>query len=425
LEKLKEYKHKLDEAQYAKLYARFFPEEAAEHKKDSDVRGATLPWAADFPVPISPENPGISTESADSQEKNPHIAEKPRSRNIPSAAELFGEATPPRDATETLPTSGAEVGHPIPASEPALAIEVAVAAPADPIRDAPPLNHATLGETNAPAPESKLRVESPPSSAEESAQAATPVANDAPNESEPPADEKKGPAPLETLGSLQFEEIASPALPDSKPEEREKPHDDMALVPSSEFVFGPNHTRIQLKDFYIDRFPVTNEEYRRFVLATNRQPPIHWFGYEFLKYAAKFPVVCVTLQDALEYARWLGKRLPSEAEWEKTCRGSAGRLYPWGDSYEPQRANLWEEGRGLLREVTAFESGTSPYGCYDLLGNAMEWTMTMEPSRRKVWIVKGASCLTPASLAKSFNRIYCYKPLQASYYIGFRCVRDA
>ncbi len=160
---------------------------------------------------------------------------------------------------------------------------------------------------------------------------------------------------------------------------------------------------VTLDAFAIDRFEVTNAQYRRFLLAVSRQPPPYWQGENYPAGQADYPVVGVTWDDASAYCRWVGKRLPTEAEWEKACRGTDGRLYPWGSSWNVGRANLdplagftvrqaggqgtidWEQTWGLLRAAPArpgsselrpvgsYPAGASPYGVLDMAGNASEW----------------------------------------------------
>ena len=89
------------------------------------------------------------------------------------------------------------------------------------------------------------------------------------------------------------------------------------------------HVRF-LEAYLIEQYPVTNAEYATFVQATNHPPPSHWKTGTFAPDDANLPVVQVSWYDSNEYAQWAGKRLPTEAEWEKACRGPDGRIYPWG-----------------------------------------------------------------------------------------------
>jgi formylglycine-generating enzyme required for sulfatase activity len=184
-------------------------------------------------------------------------------------------------------------------------------------------------------------------------------------------------------------------------------------IPAGRFLMGndtgPGNERPQrlvyLDAFEIDRYEVTNVQYRRFLQATGQEPPPHWSGDDYPPGQAVYPVVGVTWEDADAYCAWIGRRLPTEAEWEKACRGTDGRVYPWGDTWDPKRANVdcfagavsqaevYKEpgpvGRGDdwvrlratptgpgapgLRPVGSYLDGASPYGVMDLVGNAAEW----------------------------------------------------
>ena len=184
-----------------------------------------------------------------------------------------------------------------------------------------------------------------------------------------------------------------------------------AAVPAGEFIMGsdagraderPAHT-VYLDAYELDRYEVTNAQYRRFLLATGGRPPRYWTDNSYPSGQADYPVVGVSWDDADAYCRWAGKRLPTEAEWEKACRGTDGRVYPWGETWEPARANVdaadWHFGgatqdaaagtiwdaawarlslppgsRGpLLQPVGSHLDGASPYGVLDMVGNASEW----------------------------------------------------
>ena len=95
---------------------------------------------------------------------------------------------------------------------------------------------------------------------------------------------------------------------------------------------SPIHA-VNLAPYYIDRFPITNVEYERFIQSTDYPPPAHWHGARSRHEEVNLPVVGVNWHDATAYAQWAGKRLPTEAEWEKAARGVDGRIYPWGDNF--------------------------------------------------------------------------------------------
>ena len=158
----------------------------------------------------------------------------------------------------------------------------------------------------------------------------------------------------------------------------------MVLVPAGAFVMGsglgredetPPH-RVELPAFYIDKMEVTVGQYARFLAATGAKPPVGWSGPTPPAGREQLPIANITWFDAMRYAIWAGKRLPTEAEWEKAARGTDGRLYPWGDVDDPDRRRLDVEtsaGDGL-GPVGQLPSGASPYGCLDMSGNAWEWT---------------------------------------------------
>jgi formylglycine-generating enzyme required for sulfatase activity len=124
--------------------------------------------------------------------------------------------------------------------------------------------------------------------------------------------------------------------------------------------------------FYIDKMEVTNEQYMEFVKEKGHTAP--WPDGTFPEGEADRPVTNVTFEDAAAYAKYAGKRLPTEIEWEKAARGVDGRLYPWGNVWHPSRAqHMLDEDAGSTT-VGLFPEGVSPYGCLDMIGNVMEWT---------------------------------------------------
>jgi len=130
---------------------------------------------------------------------------------------------------------------------------------------------------------------------------------------------------------------------------------------------------VYLDSFYLDRYEVTNRQYKHFCESTGHSPPLQWQNGIYLEEYADYPVVYVSWLDAIAYARWIGKRLPTEQEWEKAARGSNGYQWPWGDRFYPHRANVRENGKNGLMPVGSFPNGANEFGVMDLAGNAWEW----------------------------------------------------
>ena len=191
--------------------------------------------------------------------------------------------------------------------------------------------------------------------------------------------------------------IASDMLSTCQPFEPE-----MILIPAGEFLMGsdpekdrdarddeqPQHT-LHLSDYAMARTPVTNAQYAAFLRATRYPPPTHWRCLFWKSRRSPIgrqdhPVINVSWHDALAYCRWLsevtGKAfcLPSEAEWEKAARGSDGRIYPWGDVWNPECCNIGEgRKKAGTTPVEAYPQGASPYGLLDTVGNVWEWTRSL------------------------------------------------
>lgn len=144
----------------------------------------------------------------------------------------------------------------------------------------------------------------------------------------------------------------------------------------------PQHTSV-LPDYYIGRYPVTNLEYQHFVRESEHKPPDYWKKNEFPEELIYHPVVEVTWHDAVGYCKWLSEasginyRLPSEAEWEKAARGGDGRIYPWGNQWDPAFANTVEGGKRETTVIGSYPGGASPYGALDMSGNVREWTRSL------------------------------------------------
>ncbi len=158
------------------------------------------------------------------------------------------------------------------------------------------------------------------------------------------------------------------------------PEPGMVLVQAGEFVMGddegsrdehPQH-KVLLNSYWIDKYPVTNADYKAFTDATGHRTPAHWGDGIYPAEKADHPVTNVSWNDAMAYATWAGKRLPTEAEWEKAARGTMGQVYSWGDAFRKDNVNSSNDYGGTT-SVDAFSGGVSPYGVMDMCGNVMEW----------------------------------------------------
>jgi iron(II)-dependent oxidoreductase len=158
--------------------------------------------------------------------------------------------------------------------------------------------------------------------------------------------------------------------------------DNMIYIAGGKFDMGradgdeyerPAHA-VTVEPFFIDRTEVTNEAYQQFIAATGHRAPPHWPNGRFPESDAKLPVVNVSWNDASAYAKWANKRLPTEAEWEFAARGKDGRIYPWGNTWNPSASNAGRNAGGRIVEVGSFPGGASPFGVLDMCGNVWEWT---------------------------------------------------
>lgn len=226
----------------------------------------------------------------------------------------------------------------------------------------------------------------------------------------------------------------------------------MVQVPAGEFTRGSEDgeederpvRKLFLDTFYIDRLEVTNAQYKTFCDAANfLYPENPYWDEDYFHQSPNHPVLNVTYDQAAAYCRWAGKRLPTEAEWEKAARGTDGRRYPWGDEWDASRANMTgEKNDPYLRAapVGSFPQGASPYGVLDITGNVWEWVhdwyetsyYAVGPARNPAgppgptpWrTVRGGSYTGPESDARVSNRSKA-PPSQALYHIGCRCAWSA
>lgn len=243
--------------------------------------------------------------------------------------------------------------------------------------------------------------------------------------------------------------------------------DMMVSIPPGEFTMGTDYERsdvqnrpqhqVTLGAYAIDKYLVTNAQYARFVVAANHRPPLHWENGRIPPGLEMHPVTMVSWYDAAAYAKWAGKRLPTEAEWEKTARGTDSRRWPWGEKMEPKRLNTYYNV-GSTTPVTAYPSGVSPYGALDMAGNVSQWiaddfvpyagsdappevfaakiaqvntpsdkamkVVDLVPVDRKYKGLRGGSWKSDPFSTATYHRNFSW-PHYASDFFGFRCVQDA
>jgi formylglycine-generating enzyme required for sulfatase activity len=257
----------------------------------------------------------------------------------------------------------------------------------------------------------------------------------------------------------------------------------VVMVPAGDFIMGSDSGRynetpqrsVYLDAFEMDRYEVTNAQYRRYLQATGLKAPPYWSGSNYPSGQADYPVVGVRWEDAKAYCNWAAKRLPTEAEWEKACRGTEGRVYPWGNEWEANLATVYvgaisvspqsqgdadsawnyawqllkvsttDKAQPALQPVGSHPQGGSPYGIMDLVGSASEWVYdwynwsdySKMPDRNPVgqtppWnhCVRGSAWYDPASTAvqvQDSSRCAARNSAHGSEspLIGFRCTGSA
>ena len=197
---------------------------------------------------------------------------------------------------------------------------------------------------------------------------------------------------------------------------------------------------VYLNAFYMDKYEVTVEQYAKYLEATDMEEPPDWHIMNQPQHQ-KRPVVNVDWEDAVMYCKWAGKRLPTEAEWEKAARGTDGRIYPWGNE-APTRLHAnygrkeWNNHLALV-PVGSFQEGRSPYGIYDMAGNAWEWVSDwydydyyknsprrnpIGPATGESKVVRGGSWLYVPEFLRSAHR-FAAQPTNRHFGYGFRCAK--
>ncbi|KFP29908.1 Sulfatase-modifying factor 2, partial [Colius striatus] len=267
----------------------------------------------------------------------------------------------------------------------------------------------------------------------------------------------------------------------------------MVQLPGGKFQMGSSSLEkrneegpvreVTVKPFAVDKYPVTNRDFREFVREKKYKTEAEAFGWSFvfedfvseelkkkvtqklesapwwlpiqkafwrqpsgpgssIKDRLDYPVLHVSWNDAQAFCAWKGKRLPSEEEWEFAARGGLEqRMYPWGNKFQPNRTNLWqgkfpgadtaEDGYHGVSPVTAFAPQNS-YGLYDLLGNTWEWTasqyLTPGPQAQRMQVLRGASWIDTADGSANHRARVTTRmgntPDSASDNLSFRCAAD-
>jgi formylglycine-generating enzyme required for sulfatase activity len=200
---------------------------------------------------------------------------------------------------------------------------------------------------------------------------------------------------------------------------------------------------VAIKPFYIDRYPVTNNDFRKFLAAAKYHPRDDhnflkdWKNGDFPQGWENKPVTWVSLEDAREYAKWAGKRLPHEWEWQFAAQGEDGRLYPWGNSFDSALMPAPDKGRDLRApdDVNAHPKGASPFGVEDLTGNVWQWTDEYLDEHTRAAILRGGSYYRPQGSRWYFPQAYKLNEhgklllispgKDRAATVGFRCVADA
>ena len=245
--------------------------------------------------------------------------------------------------------------------------------------------------------------------------------------------------------------------------------DGMIRIPGGDFVFAVNGTEIegganpgvdvqypwedvprryhehkmQVATFFIDKYPVTNAQFKQFLDAAHYAPKDannflrDWKGGNFPAGWDHRPVTWVSLEDARAYAQWAGKRLPHEWEWQFAAQGTDGRTYPWGNAWQIDNVPHPVTGRTMTAPdaVDAHPQGASPFGVMDMVGNVWQWTDEFTDEHTRAAILRGGEYYQPQGSLWYFPQAYRNSEhskllLMAPGYdrsggVGFRCVRDA
>jgi serine/threonine-protein kinase len=257
------------------------------------------------------------------------------------------------------------------------------------------------------------------------------------------------------LSAPQVVQIVSPAYRtpaqvDTSANKFSIPNMEFVRVPAGKFLMGsnnndekPQHT-VELSEYFIGKYPVTNLEYQAFVRDAKYKSPEGWNGDQFPAKKGNHPVVRVSWNDARAFCKWLSQktgkqhRLPTEAEWEKAARGTDGRKYPWGNDAPNKGLLNYNYNVGDTNEVGKYPAGKSIYNAYDMAGNVWEWVNDWDsdtyyksspssnplgPDSGGIKVLRGGSWSVDVSFVRSAIR-FGDVPSETYYDYGFRCARS-
>jgi formylglycine-generating enzyme required for sulfatase activity len=229
----------------------------------------------------------------------------------------------------------------------------------------------------------------------------------------------------------------------------------MVLSPAGPFLYGSREDDktassdekpqrvIDLPDFYMDQYPVTNHRFAEFLNTArpSKESLDKWidlsgqYSNEKCRLSRRknqfhieasyenHPVIYVSWHGAAAYAKWAGKRLPTEQEWEKAARGTEGWIYPWGNTFDKKLSNTEKSGPGHTTPVDQYPAGKSPFGCWDMAGNVWEWTDSWYDEDKNSKVLHGGSWLSEARNCRCAARYTYFFPGDRNLNIGFRCAR--
>ena len=218
---------------------------------------------------------------------------------------------------------------------------------------------------------------------------------------------------------------------------------NMAKKNTGNFIPYPSYdstTMFKIRKFYMDRYPVTNNQFYDFIESTGYQPNDtvnylkNWEDGKYPKGMKNFPVVYINYEDAKAYASWAGKRLPSEAEWQYAAQGAGKQKYPWGNEMDSTKCNA---GSGSMTPVNQYPGGASPFGVMDMVGNVWQLTNDLYDNGSAYFIIiRGGSYYYPTSswwyvkggpqaLDETQMLLRVSPGFERNGTVGFRCVKDA